>query len=294
MKKKLNSNEKISQSLLSWVNPEWLLEDLGFYDLTTQLLGIGRIKGHAEVFAREQFVVAGSEHAAEIYRMTDRLVNVKVNMRTGDFVHPNDVILRATGPAEALHMAWRAAQEVIAYASGVATSTNSLVKLAKNENPKVVIATTRKTPPGLKDLYFTAVMAGGGVIHRCCLSDGVLLFKNHMTFLVGKDLNSIIRSLKSANPLRPVGIEVETPEEAIKAVEAGADYVQLEHMNPEKVSRIAAELRKINNRIIIGASGGIDEKNVKKYAKLVDLIVTSAPYSAKPVDVGTRIIPARY
>ena len=275
------------------VVPDWLLEDVGFYDLTTQLLGIGEMDGFAEVFAREKFVVAGSEEAAEVYRIVDRRVDVEVHLYTGDIAHSGDIILKAKGPAGALHAAWRAAQEVIAYASGVATSTKSLVEIAKNVNPKVVIATTRKTPPGLRALYFIAVMAGGGVIHRCCLSDGVLLFKNHLAFLGEKDLGSIIMSLKNKNPLRPVGLEVETAEEAIRAVAAGADYVQLEHMNPEEVSKVSTELRKMNSRIIIGVTGGINEDNVEKYAASVDLIVTSSPYSAKPVDLGTRIVPAR-
>ncbi|BBE42252.1 ModD protein [Conexivisphaera calida] len=223
-------------------NPGWLLDDAGFYDLTTQLLGIGDVDGLAEVFAREQFVAAGSEEAAEVYRMADRRVDVEIHVDTGDLARPGDVILRATGSAGALHMAWRAAQEVIAYASGVATRTRSLVEVARSVSPRIVIATTRKTPPGLRALYFGAVMAGGGVIHRCCLSDGVLLFRNHLTFLDGRDLSSIIRSLKNANPLRPVGIEVETPEEAIEAAAAGADYVQLERRPP--AGRLLHELQR--------------------------------------------------
>jgi len=272
---------------------DWLLEDAGFYDLTTQLLGIGDVDGVAEVFAREQFVAAGSEEAAEVYRMVDRRVDAEIHVCTGDLAHPGDVILRATGPAGALHMAWRAAQEVIAYASGVATRTRSLVDAVRAVNPRVVVATTRKAPPGLRALYFRAVMAGGGVIHRCCLSDGVLLFRNHLTFLGERDLSSIIRSLKGANPLRPVGIEVETSEEAIEAAAAGADYVQLERIDPGEIPAIAAKLREVNDMIIIGVSGGIDERNVGEYAASVDLVVTSAPYSARPVDVGTRIVPAR-
>ncbi|MGC9117304.1 MAG: hypothetical protein ACP5ID_06905 [Conexivisphaera sp.] len=91
-----------------------------------------------------------------------------------------------------------------------------------------------------------------------------------------------------------MGIEVETSEEAIEAAAAGADYVQLERIDPGEIPAIAAKLREVNGMIIIiGVSGGIDERNVGEYAASVDLVVTSAPYSARPVDVGTRIVPAR-
>jgi len=52
------------------------------------------------------------------------------------------------------------------------------------------------------------------------------------------------------------------------------------------------KLKDIRSELVVAAAGGIDEHNIEDYARTgVDLIVTSAPYYAHPLDIGTEISP---
>ena len=87
-----------------------------------------------------------------------------------------------------------------------------------------------------------------------------------------------------------MGVEVSSLDEAIDALSAGAYYIQFDRAEPESLSLWVKELRKRFPQAIIGVAGGITLENVEKYASTgVDLIVTSAPYRSRPVDVTTKM-----
>ncbi|WP_244603417.1 hypothetical protein [Methanococcoides sp. NM1] len=62
----------------------------------------------------------------------------------------------------------------------------------------------------------------------------------------------------------------------------------LDHYTPEELKEVAPELRKLNPKLEI-AVGGIAFKDIPKYAAAVDIVVTTAPYYAKPFDLTTKI-----
>ena len=71
-----------------------------------------------------------------------------------------------------------------------------------------------------------------------------------------------------------VEVEVETPDELLEALDAGADVILLDNMSPEEV-RIAVEA--VRGQAITEASGSIRLDNVRSYAEAgVDMISTSA------------------
>ncbi len=267
---------------------EWLYEDLGRGDLTSRLLGLRRARGEAELYVREECIVACSEEAAEVYRIAG--AEAEVLLETGSEARPGSVVVRAVGDGEALHAAWRVAQVIVAYCSGVATKTRRLVEAARRVNPRVAILSTRKTPPGLRGLYHKAVVAGGGLPHRAGLDDSILVFDNHVALLEGGLREALERLSGGVGAARPWGIEARSLEEALEAARAGADFVQFDKVPPEKLRAYVAELKRVRPGILVGAAGGIDEHNIAEYAATgVDFIVTSAPYNAKPVDAGTRM-----
>jgi len=267
---------------------KWIEEDLGIMDLTTYLLGIDG-RGVAELITREDIVVSCSEEAARIYELCGAS-KVEVLKHSGENASKGDVLIKVLGDAVSLHKAWRLAQNVLAICSGVSTKTHKLVSAAKKVNPKVVVVATRKTPPGLRSLYYKAVVAGGALPHRMGLSDTVLIFENHLAFLSNKLFNEVIGKIKSLAPFRKVGIEVNSIEDAIRAVKAGADMVQLERFKPSEVIKAIEVLKGIRKDVVIAVAGGIDEDNIEEYASTgVDLIVTSAPYKATPADITTRM-----
>ncbi len=209
---------------------------------------------------------------------------------TGTRVEPGAAIVRAVGDGEALHAAWRVAQVIAALCSGVATLTARMVEAARSVNPRVAILTTRKAPPGLRALYQKAVEAGGGVPHRAGLDDSILVFDNHVA-LAGSRIRDVVARLAArAGALRIVGVEVGDLQEALEAVEAGATYVQFEKVPPRRLAEYVRVLREKAPHVKIGVAGGVTLENVREYAATgVDFIVTSYPYYAKPVDMGTRM-----
>jgi len=274
----------ISDSVLERI----LREDVHYIDLTTYSLGIDDSMGVARVYFREPGIAACIEEAARIYELAGARAEPLV--RSGEEVERNQLVLEARGKASSLHLAWRASQTMLSYMSGVATYTHMMIGKARRVNPSVVIATTRQTPPGARELYFKAVISGGGVIHRQSLSDSILIFNNHLVFVEEPRVKNAVQMAVSRSGGRGVGVEVSSLDEAIDALSAGAYYIQFDRAEPESLSLWVKELRKRFPQAIIGVAGGITLENVEKYASTgVDLIVTSAPYRSRPVDVTTKM-----
>ena len=268
----------------------WISEDLGVEDLTTTALDLKGM-GEATIFTRESGIVACTEEALEIYRILGA-EEVK-SKSTGEFVEGGSIILKVRGDLRALHAAWRLAQQVIAIFSGMATKSKILVEKAHKVNPRVVLVSTRKAYPGLRILALKAVRAGGMIPHRSGLSDSILIFRNHIRCLGGfEKLVRIIPELKRRYPFRKIGVEVDDLEQAITLTKAGVDLIQFDKLPPKELSEAVMKLKEMRNELVIAAAGGIDEHNIEDYARTgVDLIVTSAPYYARPLDVGTEISP---
>ena len=268
----------------------WISEDLGVEDLTTTALELKGM-GEATIFARESGIVACTEEALEIYRILGAK-EVK-SKSTGEVVEGSSIILKVRGDLRALHAAWRLAQQVIAIFSGMATKSKILVEKAHKVNPRVILVSTRKPYPGLRILALKAVRAGGMIPHRSGLSDSILIFRNHIRCLGGfEKLVRIIPELKRRYPFRKIGVEVDDLEQAITLTKAGVDLIQFDKLPPKELSEAVMKLKEMKNELVIAAAGGIDEHNIEDYARTgVDLIVTSAPYYAHPLDVGTEISP---
>ena len=268
----------------------WISEDLGVEDLTTTALKLKGM-GEATIFARESGIVACTEEALEIYRILGAK-EVK-SKSTGEFVEGGSIILKVRGDLRALHAAWRLAQQVIAIFSGMATKSKILVEKAHKVNPRVVLVSTRKAYPGLRILALKAVRAGGMIPHRSGLSDSILIFRNHIRCLGGfEKLVNIIPELKRRYPFRKIGVEVDDLEQATTLTKAGVDLIQFDKLPPKELSEAVMKLKEMKSELVIAAAGGIDEHNIEDYARTgVDLIVTSAPYYAHPLDMGTEITP---
>ena len=85
-------------------------------------------------------------------------------------------------------------------------------------------------------------------------------------------------------------VEADTPDQAQRAAEAGADGILLDNM-PLEVLREA--LRRIAGRCQTEASGGIQEATVRAVAETgVDFISVGAlTHSARAVDIGLDFLP---
>lgn len=263
-----------------------LAEDLGHGDLTTDSLVPPQAVAAGVVEVREEGVIAGLEVMALAFRLVDPAIDVALLRQDGATVRPGDMLARLAGPARGVLKAERVALNFLQRLSGVATATARLVRAV--EGLPVRIIDTRKTTPGLRILERYAVRVGGGHNHRFNLSDGVLIKDNHLAVLAqeGAGIREAVTRARGCVPhtIR-VEIEVETPDQAAEAADAGADAILLDNMPPDEMRRAMAL---IAGRAMVEASGGITLGNVREVAETgVDLISLGAlTHSVKALDVG--------
>lgn len=263
-------------------------EDMPYLEPVIDYMGASSIEVVARLVAREEGVLACTEEAAEIYSVFGGEV-VRI-VGSGALLRGGEVVLEVRGPARAVFAAWRPAQVVVSYMSGVATYTRAMVERARRVRRDVVVATTRQVPPGARVLWHKAVVVGGGVVHRQCVSDEILVFRNHLSLFRDRRLGEVVSELRKRVGYKHVGVEVSSLEEALEAVEAGASYIQFDHVPPERLKEWVRELKSRYPWVSVGAGGGVSLENIEDYVSTgVDVIVTSAPYRARPLDFSTVI-----
>jgi molybdenum transport protein len=267
----------------------FIKEDIPYIDLTSLVLNIAGKKGKMEYICREEAVICGTEEVLKVFRQLN-IIPLEY-LPSGTAVKPQSIIIGAEGNAEDLHMAWKVSLNILEYTSGIATRTRRMVEKAREVNPNIEVTATRKVFPGTKEMSTKAVIAGGGLPHRLGLSETILIFDQHLEFLGGLDgLLGRLKDIKLRSREKKVFIEVKTINEAVKVCQAGADGVQFDKISPRELSRAVEIIRGIDAGITILAAGGINESNVQSYALTgVDVIVTSAVYFGRPVDMGVKM-----
>lgn len=208
---------------------DWLKEDIGYLDLTSTLLHIGNQPARITWRTRGATVSACTEEVVRL--LHTRQVSAIEHLPSGQHANDGQALVTAEGPAQALLDVWKVGQNLLEYACSVATRTHQLVETVKHLNPNVGILTTRKHPPGLRRIAIKSTMAGGAWPHRLGLSETILVFPQHRALLAENGWAAVKEKLKlNANGLaeKKVVIEAATLEEALLAVDAGADVIQFD------------------------------------------------------------------
>ena len=273
----------------------FLIEDIGFGDITSKALINSTQRAEGRVVCRESGVVAGIEEALVVLELVG--CQGTAAARDGDRVKAGTMILTARGSARAMLAVERTLLNIVAHMSGVATATAELVSIAKKESSGMVrIACTRKTLPGLRYFEKRAVQLGGGDTHRLRLDDAVLIKNNHLA-LAGSITESVRKAKETVSFTKKVEVEVNTPDQAVEAGKAGADIVLLDNMTPREVERSVAMLKVENLRdhVLLEASGGIRKENLATYVRTgVDVISAGAiTHSAPAIDLSMEIYSSR-
>lgn len=265
-----------------------LHEDAPYGDATTNSLLIRRRAARATFSARTGMIACCVEEAARIFALAG--ANAEALISSGAVCEPGTILLQANGEAGPLMAAWKTAQTLIEATSGIASSTRDIVAAAARGGGAVVAA-TRKNFPGARKASLKAVMAGGGVPHRLGLSDSILIFPEHRIF-TDRPLSAMIDDLRAAWPERKAAAEAVSIDDAMALANAGIDILQLEKFSPNDVARIAAYLREQGLPTLLAAAGGVNAGNAEAYVRAgAKILVTSAPYWAKPSDVQVRFFP---
>ncbi|MEJ8543021.1 carboxylating nicotinate-nucleotide diphosphorylase [Methanothermobacter wolfeii] len=269
---------------------EMIREDVGFEDITTDALIDRDMTVKADVISREEGVLAGVD-VAEVMVLDFGIEIIKWK-HDGDTIKEGDRILTLEGRAYDILKIERTMLNLMMRMSGIATLTARVLSRARRYSGKVRIAATRKTTPGLQWFEKQAVKIGGGDTHRFRLDDCAMIKDNHIA-IVGDVEEAVKRVREHVSFTKKVEVEVESPEDAVTAAEAGADIVLLDNMSPEVIEHIVGELKRrgLRDRVILEASGGIKPENIDRYASTgVDVISMGfITNSAQPVDLSLEI-----
>jgi molybdenum transport protein len=265
-----------------------LRDDVPLGDLTTRSLGIGHAQGRAVFHARKPMRVCASEEAARLFELAG--ARAVIRRASGTFATEGTELLEAEGSAAALHEAWKVAQTLMEYASGIASTAAAIVGALHEAGLSVPVACTRKNFPGTKAMAVKAVLSGGAVMHRLGLSETLLVFAEHRVFLSDETAVSRIASLRESCPEKKLVAEATDIGDALYLARCGVDVLQLEKFTPAQVAECRDHLAREGLVPLLAAAGGVNAENAVDYARAgARLLVTSAPYFSRPADVKVRI-----
>ena len=262
-----------------------LAEDLGAAgDVTTDALIDPEADGRWAVRARGPGIVAGLDAATLAGWLIDPDMVFEVSTPDGARVGAGETILEIEGPARSVLTAERTMLNFIGRLSGVATLTRVYVDAV--DGMGVIIASTRKTTPGLRALEKRAVRLGGGGPHRYGLNDAVLIKDNHIAAAGGVKA-ALEKARRAVGHLTAIEIEVDSIEQLKQALAPPVipSAIMLDNFSLNDL-RNAEKLAK--GQALLEASGGITLENVFAVAETgVDVISIGAlTHSAPALDVG--------
>jgi len=268
---------------------EFLREDIGRGDVTTQATVAENVRGMGKFLAKENLVICGLEVAEAVFAHLDpENPEIESTFNEGDEVEAGTVFATLKGYADVLLTGERVALNLMQRMSGVATLTRAYVKAVEGTNATIV--DTRKTTPGLRMLEKYAVTVGGGKNHRYGLDDGVLIKDNHIA-LAGGITKAVSAAKLKVGHLHKIEVEISNWAQLREAIEAGADIVLLDNQTPEEARKLVEMARSLNPNVLLEASGGMDLDRVRFFAEAgVDLIsVGRLTHSARALDISFKI-----
>ena len=264
---------------------EWVAEDVGLQDLTTNVMIPSEAKADFVMNTREDIVIAGIEVAAEVFRHIVPDAKVKTLIKDGTLAKKGTPLMRITGPGRGLLTAERTSLNILQFMCGIATLVREYV--SQIEHTAAQLIDTRKTIPGLRMLSKYSACVGGCRPHRLGLHDGVMIKDNHIAVH-----GSITRAVAQARALTPtltkVEVECDTLKQVEEAAKAGADVIMFDNMSAEMMKK---GIGIIAGRARTEASGGIRLETIKEKAESgVDFIsVGRMTQSAPAVDIGLDV-----
>lgn len=269
-------------SLRDWLT-EVLAEDLaGGVDATSRATVPADAMATGDVVARQDGVIAGLDLIAPAVELAgDVGCRVRLLVADGDRIRAAQPVAEITASTRALLTAERTLLNVLCQLSGIATQTRRWVDAVAGTH--CAVRDTRKTTPLMRSLEKYAVRCGGGINHRMSLSDEALIKDNHVVAAGG--VGAAYRAVRDSYPALPVQVEVDTYDQALEAVEAGASLLLLDNMSVGELSRTVAA---VGDRATLEASGGLTlDRAAVVAATGVDYVAVGAlTHSPPALDLG--------
>ena len=263
-----------------------LREDLGdLGDVTSQAV-VPDEQGAAALWSKDTGILAGEAVFSAVFRQIDPQTTVSFSMHDGAALRKGDRVAGVRGKTASLLAGERKALNFISFLSGIATATHSLAALARDSGHAVILD-TRKTLPGWRALSKYAVTVGGGKNHRQGLYDMILIKDNHID--AAGSIAAAVRRVRDRWGTRfTVEVECRNDAEVEDALDAGADIIMLDNMDPD---RMREEVRHIAGRAKVEASGTMNANTVPAASAAgVDYISVGAlTHSVRSFDFSLKI-----
>ena len=265
---------------------EFLIEDIGQGDITTEPIFGGDDEGRAQFVAREELVAAGmATVAARVFQILNPSIIVDRPVPDGQSVAAGKVLLQLSGPVRDLLKGERVALNLVQRLCGIATLTRKYVEQVAGLNVQVV--DTRKTTPGLRMLEKYAVRVGGGKNHRFNLADGVLIKDNHIA-ACGSITEAVAKVRENVPHTIRVEVETDTLDQVQECLGCNVDIIMLDNMTLDQMKEA---VKLINGKTLVEASGGVNLDTVRHIAETgVDIIsVGRLTHSAPACDISMEL-----
>ncbi|GAB3524801.1 nicotinate-nucleotide diphosphorylase [Emticicia fontis] len=267
-----------------------LAEDVGDGDHTSLSTIPADAMGKARLLVKDNGILAGVELAKMIFKAVDKDLKVKVLIKDGAPIKFGDVAFFVEGRDRSILTAERLVLNCMQRMSGIATTTNQVVKLLEGTKTKVL--DTRKTTPGFRMLEKWGVQIGGGVNHRFGLFDMILIKDNHVDYAGGikNALDAAHNYLKVTNRRLDIEIEVRNLAELQEVLNIGGVVrIMVDNFS---YADIKQAVKMVDGRYPIEASGGISPSNVRQYAECgVDYVSLGyLTHSAKSLDLSLKAV----
>ena len=255
-----------------------LRADITSEDITTNSVMREYQKGEVELICKQDGIIAGLDIFKRVFELLDMDTEFDFCKKDGDEVKNGEKIGVITGDIRVLLSGERTALNYLQRMSGIATYTNSIVKLL--EGSKTKLLDTRKTTPNMRIFEKYAVKVGGGCNHRYNLSDGILLKDNHIG-AAGSVTNAVKMAKEYAPFVRKIEIEVENLDMLKEALEAGADIIMLDNMSVEDMKEA---VRLVAGKAETECSGNVTKENIARLVDIgVDYISSGALTHSAPI-----------
>lgn len=255
-----------------------LEEDITSEDVSANAVMNRPCLGEVELICKQSGVLAGLQVFSRVCELLDERFTMESFCADGDRVEPGQRLALLRGDIRALLSGERTALNFLQRMSGIATHTAELVSLLQGSG--ITLLDTRKTTPNLRIFEKYAVTVGGGTNHRYNLSDGVMLKDNHIG-AAGGIKPAVARARAYAPFVRKIEVETETLEQVREAVEAGADIIMLDNMDPETMKEAVAL---IAGRAQTECSGNVTAEKIAQLRDIgVDYISSGALTHSSPI-----------
>lgn len=274
------NNIKLQRMLEQFFN-----EDIGDGDLSSELIFSREEQGSFTFYAKEEGVFCGAGVIETGFHLLDPSLNISLFKEDGNWLEKGAKIAIIEGRLQSLLTGERVILNLIQRMSGIATNAKKAVELTRGTRAKV--CDTRKTMPGLRMLDKYAVRIGGAFNHRSGLYDCIMLKDNHIAF-AGSITKAVQRAKSKIGHTVKIEVEIETKEQLLEAIEAGADIIMFDNRTPEEIKEW---LPLVPNHIATEASGGITLENLRAYAESgVEWIsLGSLTHSVKAFDISALV-----